>query len=122
MPYNQFTSDERDRLQQMIAIETPVFEIAGLLNKHRTSIVREMVRNRSPGGYISGKAQKKAQGRRLASKPSPKKENKVLVNYVEAKIRLKHSPVQVSGRLKLDHPDDAAWHVSGICQHRSHRV
>jgi len=112
MPYNQFTSDERDRLQQMIAIETPVFEIAGKLNKHRTSIVREILRNRSPGGYISGKAHKIAQGRRLESKPSPKKENKELMTYVEAKIRLKHSPVQVSGRLRLEHPDDPDWQVS----------
>jgi IS30 family transposase len=72
MPYNQFTSDERDRLQQMIAIETPVFEIAVMLNKHRTSIVREILRNSGPGGYSSGKAQKKAQERRLGSKTSPK--------------------------------------------------
>jgi len=112
MPYNQFTSDERDRLQQMIAIETPVFEIAVMLNKHRTSIVREILRNSGPGGYSSGKAQKKAQERRLGSKTSPKKENRALMNYVGAKIRLKHSPVQVSGRLRLEYPDDPAWQVS----------
>jgi IS30 family transposase len=112
MPYSQFTSDERDRLQQLLALKTPIPEISRKLAKHRTSVARELQRNAGPDGYVSGKAQAKARIRRAEAKPTPKKGDKLLMDHVEKKLRLMHSPAQISGRLKVDFPEVPSWRVS----------
>ena len=84
MTYSQFTSDDRDRLQQLLAMGTPIQEIALKLFKHRTSVAREVRRNAGLAGYVSGKAHSTFRVRRAESKPSPKKENRALMEYVEA--------------------------------------
>jgi IS30 family transposase len=46
------------------------------------------------------------------SRTAPKKANEKLMREVMTRIKLDHSPEQISGRLKLDYPDDPTMHVS----------
>jgi len=50
--------------------------------------------------------------RRQIGKPRPKRNNRVLMGEVERRICSDHSPEQIAGRLKMEHPKDPSWHVS----------
>ena len=53
MPYQHFTSDERDVLQVFIDKEFPVDLIARILGKHNSSVYREIARNSRNEFYLS---------------------------------------------------------------------
>lgn len=112
MPYTHFTSENRDRIQQMMAKQRPIVEIAQAVGKHVTSIQREITRNSGHGEYFSSKAQVKAFKRRYDTKPCPKKENLSLMNEVENRIKQNHAPQQISGRFRLDFPEEPQKWVS----------
>lgn len=112
MLYTHLTDNERDRLQIFLDKEKKISEIAHCMNRHRSTIYREIARNRIHAGYISGKAHAIAQKRRKTSRVSPKKEDSVLMNEVLTRLRKGHSPEQISGRLKLENPGDLRFHVS----------
>jgi IS30 family transposase len=112
MPYHHFTSDERDRLQQFLAQEMPLTEAAVALGKHVSTLKRELLRNQTPQGYSSGKADAKARDRRFETKPCPKKESLVVMDEVLSRIRQNHAPQQISGRLKMDFPTEPSRWVS----------
>jgi IS30 family transposase len=112
MPYRHFTSDDRDRLQQLQAQQVPLVEAAEELGKHPSSLKRELMRNGGPLGYISGKAEAKARDRRFKTKPCPKKERCFVMDEVESRIKQNHAPEQIAGRLKLDFPQEPIRWVS----------
>lgn len=112
MPYRHFTSDERDALQVFIDKELTIDCIARILKKHISSLYREIARNSREGVYLSRYAETVAKNRRVYSKPRPKRGNIALMQDVEARIREDHSPEQIAGRLKLEHPGSPALHVS----------
>jgi IS30 family transposase len=112
MPYQHFTSDDRDLLQLLFYAGVSIPAIAGRMLKHRSSIYRELTRNRAAPQYISGRAQKASQNRRTVSRPQPKLQDACLMAEVEKRIRLDHSPEQISGRLRLEYPDDPRWRIS----------
>ncbi len=82
MPYKHFTSDERDALQVMNDRGLDKKSIARILCKDPSSIYRELDRNTHHRCYISGKAELKAQKRRLDSCSRPKLDNKLLVREI----------------------------------------
>gem|GEM_PF-3126113 len=53
MPYQHFTSDERDALQVCIDKELKMDIIARILKKHISSLYREIARNSQKGFYLS---------------------------------------------------------------------
>lgn len=105
MPYLHFTADDRDKLQGLINAQYNLNEISKRLSKHVSSIRRELIRNKTPDGYTSGKAHTISIQRRLDSKPRPKKDNRTLMEEVRARIEQDHSPEQIAGRLINDYPD-----------------
>ena len=112
MPYHHFTSVERDKLQLMDAQGHQVAVIALQLGKHTSSIHRELRRNRTPDGYISGRAQLTCSRRRFETKPCPKKQNKSLMADVLGRLKLDHSPQQIAGRLVKEYPKEPNSWVS----------
>jgi transposase, IS30 family len=89
-----------------------------------SSIYRELSRNKKSGVYLSHHADIAAQKRRQASKPRPKRENARLMAEIEKRLKQDHSPEQIAGRLKLEHPEESFWHVSHetIYQHVYSRI
>lgn len=106
MPYHHFTSVERDKLQLMDAQGHEAAVMALQLGKHVSSIHRELRRNRTQEGYISGRAHLTSNRRRLDTKPCPKKDDTGLMADVLRRLSLEHSPQQIAGRLVKEHPEE----------------
>lgn len=126
MPYHHFTSDDRDALQVLMASSgtVPAWFLARILGKHVSSIYRELSRNAKSGFYLAHHADTAAQKRRQASRCRPKRDNRELMAEIERRLREDHSPEQIAGRLKLEHPQEPLWHVSHetIYQHVFSRI
>lgn len=111
MPYSHLTNDERDALQVLLSREVEIAIVARMLERHPSSLYRELARNSSHGLYISGKAQAKAKDRRKHCRTKPVRQNKPLMKCVEKLLRKEFSPDEIVGRIILEqqHPD---WHIS----------
>ena len=84
------------------------------IKKHKTTVSRELKRNRSPGGYDPKKANEKAVNRKKSSHKRKKFREKMKV-FVEEKIRENWSPEQIAGYCKK-HSIDMVSHQR-IYQH-----
>lgn len=98
--YTQLTPRERRRLRYFIDINLPIVEISNRLNRHRSTIYREIKRNHTNGLYLPARAHEKAQKRKNRKPYKFKFDNKVY-KYVIRKLRRGWSPEQISGRLKI---------------------
>jgi IS30 family transposase len=87
-------------------------EIAIELQKHLSTLYRELSRNKINGDYVSGRAQTISEQRRLNSKPQPKQLEIAMSGEVLKRLRNNHSPEQISGRLIIDFPFDTTVHAS----------
>ncbi len=94
----------------MLAVKAKQKDIAKALNKNRTTIWRELKRNgcNNKRGYDARQAKEKAGERRMGANKRFKKieNNKWLRNYVIRKLKQCWSPEQISGRLKMEYPND----------------
>ena len=103
MSYIQITPEERYTLatlrKQVPRLSNA--EIARIMGRHRSTIGREIVRNRSQHDlkYRCGRAQEKANGRRSRSRRRCQFTSEDW-SLVEKRLREFHSPKQISGRLR----------------------
>lgn len=113
MPYHHFTSEDRDKLQLSVWTGMGMRAIAKELGMHVSSVYRESSRNALWGRYyFSNHADASARSRRRDACQSPKTGNAELMAEVESRIRNDHSPEQIAGRLRREHPKDSSWHIS----------
>jgi len=111
MPGRHFTLEHREVLAQRTCRGEHPDEIAAALGCHRSTVYREWRRNGQDGDYFPARAQAAAEARRCASKSPWKMNHPPLAAYVQEELSLYWSPQQISGRLKVDFPDDpAGWH------------
>jgi transposase, IS30 family len=75
-------------------------EIAKRLSKHRSSLYRELNRNKEPEGYLPILAHQKAQARPRFKRAPKIQTNGVLREYVIQGLKKGWSPEQISGRMK----------------------
>ena len=89
-------------------------QIAARLGCSPSTVSRELSRNADPrtGHYLPEQADQMAWQRQRRPKPSRLSQHPVLRARTQQLLRLRYSPEQVSGRLKMEHPDDPAMHVS----------
>lgn len=87
-------------------------EIAKTLGRHRTTISRELVRNRCSQRYDAAKAQQRYKERRKICRPRKKLEYQPLRDYVFEKLSCGFTPEQVAGRLPMEHPDAPRMRIS----------
>jgi transposase, IS30 family len=98
----QLTLPEREQIAQFRNQGVPRAEIARRLDRHRSTIGRELARNGEGGIYWASRAQEKARVRR-AHRPR-KMDDPRLDDYVRRGLARRWSPEQIAGRSARDFP------------------
>jgi transposase, IS30 family len=115
MSYSHLTTFERGRLESLNKLGWSARKIALELNRHHSTIARELNRN-STKEYVSEVAQVKYVDRRKACKPTGKWSDS-LAEVIEEKLQLTWSPEQIIGRLvglKLSFKTIYRWLYLGL--------
>lgn len=113
MPYKHLSSFERKAIYYRFNSGESCRSIGKLLDRHHTTIMREVRRNKPPYyDYFDESAHQKALARRKVPRHASKRENKVLHELVVAQIACGWSPDAIAGRLKKDNPFNKQMHVS----------
>jgi IS30 family transposase len=101
MKYQQLTAEERFLIAALRAHWISIPDIAALLERHRSTVWRELKRNAAPydGGYRSARAHERAGARRKRSRRNSHFGAQEFAR-VEALLQEKWSPEQISGYLR----------------------
>lgn len=96
--YAHLTYEQRYQISALLKTQISLSEIARIIGVHKSTISREIRRNKGKRGYRPKQAQQFAQSR--------KADNSVKMRYfawayVEYLLAQKYSPEQINGRLKL---------------------
>jgi len=97
MSYTQLTQEQRYQIHSLLKMDHNQVEIAICLGVHKSTISRELRRNKGMRGYRPKQAHQKAMSRKNHSR------NHIMLEtwaVIEAKIHLEWSPEQVSDWLK----------------------
>jgi len=115
MSYKHITKDQRNELSILLRTGFKQKEIALALNKSSSAISQELKRNRCNNkyGYNAYLAKVNTRNRRIKANSRFKKldNSKWLRGYVDRKLKLKWSPEQISGRLKIEYPLEKDKHI-----------
>ena len=95
MSYHHLTTFERGRIQELFSLGYSHRSIAQKLNRHRSSIDREIRRNASGTAYFGEVAETAYIARRKRSKPKGKRTDD-LVEVISSKLLATWSPEQIS--------------------------
>lgn len=113
MSRNHLTVFERARIDTLLQQGKSNSDIARALNRHPSTIGRELKRNTPGKAYRAEEAQGLYRERRYDCRPKRKLDHGPLRAQVKARIGdLGHTPEQVAGRLPLDYPDDPRMRIS----------
>jgi IS30 family transposase len=114
MSYTHLTRQERVDLS-LLKNAVSLREIGRRLGRNHTSISRELKRN-GPAlphqVYVADTAHGRAQRRQSLARHYRRQDHAPLLRYVERRLRSDWSPEAISGRLKLNHPDDSRMRIS----------
>jgi IS30 family transposase len=100
--YMHLSSTDRRRLYVFLEMKLSISEIAKRLSRHRSTIYREIERNKEEGAYLPGVSQLKREERAKASHPGKLETNGILRAYVIQSLKKGWSPEQISGRMKFN--------------------
>ena len=101
--YTQLTLPQRYEISVLHKVGQVPTQIARIVGVHRTTISRELKRNRSPNGYYPQAAHQRSQKRR-ADRSRPLKWTGRCRRIVEGKLRHEWSPEQIAGWLGRNEP------------------
>jgi IS30 family transposase len=109
--YNHLTKHERDQIAILHAQRQSYSKIALLLNRDKSTISREVGRNKySDDKYLSSFAQDKSDLRKHKAHKRERIKDPEIRKYVIEKIQLGWSPDIIAGRLKIDHHSLSVCH------------
>ena len=99
--YRQLSAEERIQIATLRYQSFTLPQIARVLGRHRSTVWREVQRNRAPydGGYRSARADERAVARRKRSRRN-QQFGHAQMNRVEGLLRQQWSPEQVAGHLR----------------------
>jgi IS30 family transposase len=97
MQYTQLTQEQRYQISVLKKMGHSQTEIAECVGVHKSTISRELRRNRGQRGYRPKQAHRKAQNRRARNSPQISEKD---WQIVEEKLKMDWSPEQISSRLK----------------------
>ena len=102
--YIQITSDERDLIAAHYANGFSISNIANMLNRNKSTISRELTRNRSKSSkiYLSSQAHKKAKKRKKYAAMKDELKCHKIRNFVKIKLKEGWSPEIIAGTLAFD--------------------
>ena len=106
------TFQERGVLYRLKKAGYQQTRIAELMDRHPSTISRELRRNRGQRGYRPQQAQRLADARRQSCRRSAKLEDPQVHEHVEQKLTKLWSPEQIAGRLRAQHPQEPRRWVS----------
>ena len=86
MPYTPLTSTERGQLHALCKDGKSQTHMADCLGRHRSTISRELRRNRASHGYDAPRAQRQCDQRREWCRPAQKQTRRMLWRYVTGKL------------------------------------
>jgi len=98
--YTHLTSSDRRRFYTFLEMKLSMTEIAKRLGKHRSTLYRELERNKESDRYLPGTAQLKAEQRAKQKRLNKIKKDGYLRDYVVRSLNKGWSPEQISGRMK----------------------
>jgi len=96
--YTQLTQPQRYEISALHIVGQGPTQIARIVGVHRTTISRELKRNRSPNGYYPQAAHQRSQ-KRWTDRSHPLKWTGRCRRIVESKLRHEWSPEQIAGWL-----------------------
>ena len=100
--YRRLREEDRQVIYRMSKAGKTQQQIAQALGLNQSTVSKEMARNRGQRGYRPNQAQRKASERQAAKR----KRSRVIAGELEAEVRkrlkIKHSPEQISLRLKVE--------------------
>ena len=99
MSYKQLTLFERYKIKALLQAGTSKNRIAEILGVHRSTVFRELKRNKDEGSYSPERAQDETDDRRRNTSKAVRFTADVK-ERVECWLKLDMSPEQISGRLK----------------------
>ena len=101
MSYTQLTQDERYHIQYL-SRDCTIAEIAKQLNRHKSTVSREIRRHRTQGQYSAEKAQRQSRTIKQRRR-KPYKLDSQPIRHIDTLIRRKLSPEQVCAYLRKHH-------------------
>ena len=110
---------EREEISRGIAAGHSIRSIAVMLDRSPSTVSREINRNGGLQCYRANEADQSAWDRALRPKTCKLVQNRALARMVAIKLKRLWSPAQISGWLKLTHPNDENLQVSHETIYRS---
>ncbi len=106
--------DERYEIARLRDAGHTITDVAEMLKRSKSTVSRELDRNANPetGRYEPERAERLAWERQRRPKESKLSGSAPLRLEVQKMLDKRFSPDQVSGRLKLEHPDEPSMHIS----------
>lgn len=116
MSYIHLSPKERYVIYHLVLYGLSYREIGRRLDRHHTTISREVQRNRptyaDDAVYWDVSAQDWSDERKRIARHNMRESHKKLVRYVKHKVKCDWSPEQIVGRLLIDYPDDPQMRIS----------
>jgi IS30 family transposase len=103
---------ERCRLEELLESGRTQARAAVVLGRDRSTISREAGRGATVHGYRASVGQNAADAGSRRPKPRKLEANAVLLAEVLRRLKQRHSPEQIAGRLREEFPDDPEMWVS----------
>lgn len=100
--YTHLSMTDRRQLHVFLEMGLSIATIAKRLEKHRSTLYRELNRNQTESHYLLGEAHRKANLRAKRDKTCKLRTDAALYDYVVRHLKLGWSPEQISGRMKLN--------------------
>lgn len=111
MGWKQITIEEREVIMIRLEKGTPVARIAREINRHRSTIYRELYRNRDSWRYRAYAAHQNALRRRRRARRPAHMSRPRLYDYVDQNLQIYWSPEQIAQRIRIDFPNDLSMRV-----------
>jgi IS30 family transposase len=100
--YKHLSREERYQIHSLLKAKQTISEIARLLDRHRSTISREVNRGRGQRGYRAQQACTKAQDTSQGSRNARRVDAKVWAD-VDCYLRLQWSPEQIANKFEVSH-------------------
>lgn len=109
---SHLTLEEREVMAHMHRAGKTQTQIAQRISRSKSTISRELRRNRSRNGYWAVAAQRKAERRRRERPWVAKMQRPDVRRYVTERLRQRWSPDEIAGRSRSDFPRDRRRQIS----------